>query len=361
MKLLNILLITFFTFSPAAYAQLYTPEVEIRDDLNGNVGIGTVSPSTFLHLKHKRILPLNGNSITEIARFEGVRSGDQGVNNQGIYTSYWSELYGSSQGEVARIEFSFPESVPSTGIYGRLNFKINKNPSGITNELVNVMTLNGENVGIGTSNPSSKLEVNGLVKVNRLIADGLTAGRYGGPLSGNDNPFVIYSPNTDGINDLILFGSSSGATLNLRLYDGDIKLGINSTPSTTIYNNGSANFGSSVSASTFYTTSDQRLKRNVKEVRQKNLEGIKAYEYTYAEDTTNTMHYGLMAQEVEQVFPHMVKTDEEGYKAIAYDEFIPLLIEENRRLERELSGLREYVNQELAGLNERIQKLENTK
>ena len=39
------------------------------------------------------------------------------------------------------------------------------------------------------------------------------------------------------------------------------------------------------------------------------------------------MQMGLIAQEVEKVFPEVVLTDNEGYKSIAYSKMVAVLIE----------------------------------
>lgn len=47
----------------------------------------------------------------------------------------------------------------------------------------------------------------------------------------------------------------------------------------------------------------------------------------YGGDTLRTKQYGVIAQEVEAVFPEMVATDTNGRKAVSYQQLIPVLIE----------------------------------
>ena len=51
--------------------------------------------------------------------------------------------------------------------------------------------------------------------------------------------------------------------------------------------------------------------------------------YHWKEDTafTNKQDIGLVAQEVEKVFPELVAEDEQGYKGIAYSKLTAVLIE----------------------------------
>jgi len=76
----------------------------------------------------------------------------------------------------------------------------------------------------------------GDAKINNLFL-----GRYGYSLAGDTNPYTIYSDDGEE-HDLTIYGGSS-STLHLRLYDGNLKMGSGQTPTTTIFNNGNANFG----------------------------------------------------------------------------------------------------------------------
>jgi hypothetical protein len=41
----------------------------------------------------------------------------------------------------------------------------------------------------------------------------------------------------------------------------------------------------------------------------------------------NDKHIGLIAQDVEKIFPDLVKTDNNGYKSVAYDKMTVILLE----------------------------------
>lgn len=60
----------------------------------------------------------------------------------------------------------------------------------------------------------------------------------------------------------------------------------------------------------------------------------------------NTLHYGLLAQEIKEVFPDLVTTDKNGYMYVDYIGLIPVLI----NAVNELSGELAAVNGELAVL-----------
>ena len=54
--------------------------------------------------------------------------------------------------------------------------------------------------------------------------------------------------------------------------------------------------------------------------------------------------YGLLAQEVEKVFPNLVVTDNEGKKLINYTELIPVLINAVQQLSSEVEELKGKIS-----------------
>ncbi len=65
-------------------------------------------------------------------------------------------------------------------------------------------------------------------------------------------------------------------------------------------------------------------------------------------------HYGFIAQELEEVFPDMIFTNEEGIKSIFYTELIPVLIEAVKAQQAEI----ESQNKQLLEIEKRLAKLE---
>ena len=58
------------------------------------------------------------------------------------------------------------------------------------------------------------------------------------------------------------------------------------------------------------------------------------------ESEQSRQRLGLIAQEVEKVFPELVRTQEDGLKAVAYAELVPVLIEAIRELHHQIEELR---------------------
>ncbi|GCC50447.1 hypothetical protein SanaruYs_06620 [Chryseotalea sanaruensis] len=89
-------------------------------------------------------------------------------------------------------------------------------------------------------------DVNGQIeRTGNIRTNGLSFGSYGTSLVGDSAPYMISSPPNGENHDLMLFGNST-ATLNLRLFDGDFKLGPYTTPNAILYNSGNAFFNGNV-------------------------------------------------------------------------------------------------------------------
>lgn len=71
---------------------------------------------------------------------------------------------------------------------------------------------------------------------------------------------------------------------------------------------------------------------------------------------SNDPQIGLIAQEVEKIFPQLVSTDDNGFKSIAYDKLSVLLLEAVKELKAEndqMNARLERLERALEGLGER--------
>ena len=110
-------------------------------------------------------------------------------------------------------------------------------------------------------------------------------------------------------------------------------------------------------AGTIYGTvvapSDISIKENIRdlslEVDFNNLLELHPKQYTYKDDTEHKIHYGLVAQEVEEFYPDLVysiKSDTEEdstaniIKSVNYVEMIPLLLLKIQDLQKQLDELK---------------------
>ena len=101
--------------------------------------------------------------------------------------------------------------------------------------------------------------------------------------------------------------------------------------------------GSVEASGGFFDTSDARVKANVKEIDASNADKVKLVEF----DRTDKEHhgYGVIAQELEKVYPEMVNTDDEGFKSVNYNELAMVKI---KYLEDKVARLEALVGRLLA-------------
>ena len=93
--------------------------------------------------------------------------------------------------------------------------------------------------------------------------------------------------------------------------------------------------------------SDRRLKTNIKTIdnaldKVSSLRGV-TYNRIDMDDTTKR-HTGVIAQEVEEVLPEVVKTGDDGIKSVSYGNMVGLLIEAIKELRAEVQDLKSQLN-----------------
>lgn len=99
-----------------------------------------------------------------------------------------------------------------------------------------------------------------------------------------------------------------------------------------------------------FANSDLRLKENISPL-EGSLDKILATEglsYNYKAESAENVHYGVIAQEIEKLFPHMVKEDARGYKSVNYTELIPVLIEAIKEQQKLIETLMADLSNEKA-------------
>jgi hypothetical protein len=96
-------------------------------------------------------------------------------------------------------------------------------------------------------------------------------------------------------------------------------------------------------ANGFFDTSDARVKTNVVEIDASKADAVRLVEF----DRTDVEHhgYGVIAQEVEKVYPSVVNTDADGFKSVNYNELAMVKI---KYLEDKVARLEALVGRLLA-------------
>lgn len=101
------------------------------------------------------------------------------------------------------------------------------------------------------------------------------------------------------------------------------------------------NSGSICYATTPTICSDIRLKKDFRRLSQSSekLNQLQGYQYYWKNEKSPDLQTGLIAQEVQKIFPELVKTDEEGMLSVDYVGLIPHLIEAHKNLSARLEKL----------------------
>lgn len=92
-----------------------------------------------------------------------------------------------------------------------------------------------------------------------------------------------------------------------------------------------------------FASSDKRLKDNLTKI-EGSLEKVNklngySFDWNNNQQSYSGHDYGVVAQEVEAIFPELVRTRDNGYKAVKYEKLIPVLIEAIKELTNKINKL----------------------
>lgn len=97
-----------------------------------------------------------------------------------------------------------------------------------------------------------------------------------------------------------------------------------------------------------YNPSDERLKQNILSIdkeKTNELFTINPISFNYKNDPKNQKHFGVLAQDVEKIFPDLVQDNNiSGYKTVNYQEFIPIMLAKMKQMQDEIDELKQKMN-----------------
>lgn len=224
---------------------------------------------------------------------------------------------------------------------------------------------NGNRVGINNTSPNYSLDVVGDIKTSsELIANNGSFGASYGPniiSMDRDSANYIWASTAGGYFAFGVNGDSISLANSALFINTNKRVGINtSSPSYTLDVNGQAH------ASSFPTSSDVRLKTNIRRLNLTNqlkqkLNAINAYTFEWVDNyagveefkredgTRKDLQVGFIAQEVKEAVPQLVtnwrhvgKDGEvlEDALAVDYSRFVPILWEAVKELYAEVNQLK---------------------
>jgi hypothetical protein len=313
-----------------------TTDVKMTIRNSGNVGIGTPSPSSRLHISG------SGGRIVRI----------EGPSNQDNYLSIFS-------GGIEM--FMDADTTNSSGIVGTQS---GHNLILRTNGDNRVWVTTGGNVGIGTSSPVSRLDVSGTADTSGFASLTLRSGNSSDTFTSNqirlgygntsDYSHAIktrhHSGNYTNAFDFYVwrYGTDAAGTIGTQHVmtltqgitgvDGGGRVGIGTQyPSYKLDVSGDIRATGDVIA-----YSDARVKDNIETVKDalQTITSLRGVTYTRKDNEDKSRKVGVIAQEVLPILPEVVQQDDKGNYSVAYGNVVGVLIEAIKEQQQQIDELK---------------------
>lgn len=93
--------------------------------------------------------------------------------------------------------------------------------------------------------------------------------------------------------------------------------------------------------------SDINLKENIEKlnVNTEDFNKLNPVSFKFKDDDQNKKHFGLIAQELETLYPELVINSEIGFKTVNYIEMIPILLSQMKNMQEEIEKLKEEIKE----------------
>jgi len=119
--------------------------------------------------------------------------------------------------------------------------------------------------------------------------------------------------------------------------------------------------GNAILMGTLTQSSDARLKTNIRPLGStlKNVMQIKGYIYNWIDEKRDqSLQFGVLAQELQKIYPELVAKDEKGILSVNYIGLIPVMLESIKELKSELDqykNLTREMGKQLKEIQETLQ------
>ena len=332
---------------------------------DGNVGIGSSTPSYKL-----TVYGASGNYPAYVGSPDG-------------YLAFGPANAGWCHFATDRANYYFNTGARfDSGNIGSYDENLSLQTSGTTR--ITVLNSNG-NVGIGTTGPTQSLHTTGHIQFDGRRAYFGTTQYLEGDNSSLLNWYGAHSTVTqillrdaEGTQYGRVYGSGDGA--NFGLLDGDgnwsylavkdsyTAFRINDVEKARVITTGFDVTGK-ITTDGVNETSDIRLKKNVNKLtnaleKVNQLQGV-TYEWKNLDEIlaegidsskfidNKNIELGFIAQDVEQIVPELINTDEDGFKSVQYSKIVALLNEAIK----ELSGQNAMLKEEMGVLRSELEQV----
>lgn len=361
--------------------------------LGADIGIGTTSPDPQSILEvassNKGVLFPRMTTAERDAIGQGTNN-DYGLwifnETTGLYNYWdgtvWQEIVTNSNNGHHTLDESYDEGGAGAGR------TITADGGAVNIAGSDGLTVNG-NVGIGTTTANNKLniEMNSGAGLNYIIQ-----ARNTGAVNGNESGAGIGfgMDGTTSVKNALYFertgdfsrgkfhvlmnnvNSSTPATIAdaklTVMSTGNVGVGV-TNPTVKFQVAGDATISGKFNSNGIQESSDIRFKRNVTPLANalNNVMKLEGVSYNWKQDEFPDRNFGsqteigVIAQEVEKIYPELVATDSEGYKSVQYSHLVPVLIEAIKEQQKQISSLQnttKMLNEQYSSLKEYLGSIE---
>jgi hypothetical protein len=203
--------------------------------------------------------------------------------------------------------------------YIRNNGKVNINNTSNTNYQLYVDGGSSPAFAAYSTSPNNQFKLAGTapgLTINNTITSPTIGGALGACTSAND--FITGTA----AGDMILINQFTGNKLYITNYSGGVYL--------------------TQGATSWTANSDIRIKNINSHITNavEKLSTLQTINFCYKDDISKKENLGLIAQEVEMVFPELIETNNDGILGVRYTELIPVLIEAIKEQQEQIKELK---------------------
>tara|TARA_B100000902_G_C27124409_1_gene820334 strand:- start:49 stop:744 length:696 start_codon:yes stop_codon:yes gene_type:complete len=135
--------------------------------------------------------------------------------------------------------------------------------------------------------------------------------------------------------------SSSSSVKMFVANNGNVGIGTTS-PSVKLHVAGAAKFDS-LQTTSLTTTSDRRKKTNIEMLKSFDLDKLRPVQYKWKREPDGKRCFGFIAQEIEMIYPNIIRKDDYGFYSMDYLQLIPVSIKNLQIQDNCIKELREDI------------------